>query len=95
MSRYNSLHWCLCLEELSASTRPVQEVLLKGFNTMKKISRERNLEELFDYLQDIGISGETISVHKDCRRKFTDARRSSSIPPEAKRLRSQARDLFE
>ena len=95
MSQYNSLHCCLCLEELSASTRPVQEVLEKGLNTTKKISPERNLEELLGYLQGIAISVESITVHKDYRRKFADARRSSLIPSEAKRLRSQARNLFE
>ena len=69
----DSLHCCLCLEELSK--RDTQQVLLKRLKTLIKRSEEQEMTELAAYLKQFRQSDENLHVHKACGRKFTDSRR--------------------
>lgn len=76
---------------------PLVKVTKKGLETLIEFSQKRSCIQLTDYLkrQHNIKPGGKISIHKDCRRDFTDKKRTSSINTEApddspcsKRMRS-------
>ena len=82
----SSIHQNVCCGkgEFTESAPSVQ-VHHKGLNTLIRISTERKLEELHNYLQEI----KHVFVHHNCRRKFVDTRkRSTEGTFPSKKLRS-------
>ena len=67
MAEFNLSKCVLCKGEFAESAPSIQ-VPNKGLNTLIRISAERKLEELHNYLQET----EHVFVHHDCRRKFVD-----------------------
>ena len=93
MAQYNKEHCCLCLEEFS--DRPTQQVLSKGLNNLIRISEGEEKTDLTVYLKNFKHSDEVLYVHKDCRHKFTDTRRQSTMSVPAKKLRSSMSVAFD
>ena len=59
---------------------PEVNVLAKGLTNLIKISKERDMPALHEYLLHMPESNGRVSVHHQCRRKFTD---NSSISPQS------------
>eukprot|EP00111_Clytia_hemisphaerica_P013651 TCONS_00040128-protein len=75
-------HCILCNKEDEQDN--LVQVKQKGLKTLKKLAKERKLEDLSSELKK-----QPLYVHHDCRRKFIDKRRSSGgNEPCRKRLRS-------
>ena len=83
MAQYDNDHCCLCLKEFS--DRSTQQVFLKGLNNLIRISEEEDKTNLFVYLKNVKHSEEVLYVHRDCRRKFTDTTRQSTMSILAKK----------
>ena len=81
----------LCNEEFTTTPTVVQ---MKGFQTMLHISKERGYSDFAEHLQKMVDNGQTILVHFDCRRKFTDTRNKSHLKLSAKKLRSSTDNSF-
>ena len=90
MEEFNSSKCVLCKHEFTESAPSVQ-VHHKGLNTLIRISAERELEDLHNYLKET----ENVFVHHDCRRKFVDQRkRSTDGTFPSKKLRSSLDRTF-
>ena len=65
-------------------------MLEKGLANLIKISKERDMDALHKYLLDMRESNGKVSVHHQCRRKFTDTRKRKSNTFHSKRLQSSS-----
>ena len=86
---YSADRCVICLEQFDQSL-PKVNVLEKGLANLIKISKERDMNALHKYLLDMRESNGKVSVHHQCRRKFTDTRKRKSSTFHSKRLRSSS-----
>lgn len=91
MASFGTEKCILCKKEFE-NTNPTS-VQRKGYETLLRISRERNMPELTNELEQMVENGCQILVHFDCRRKFTDTRKKGQSKLLSKKLRSSY-DVF-
>lgn len=61
---------------------PEVNVLSKGLENLLKLSKKREMPSLYKHLLEMRKRSGRVSVHHECRRKFTDTRKKT----ERKRL---------
>ena len=81
MTHNDKEHCCLCLEKFS--DRPTQQVLLKCLNSLIESGKIKKI--LIVYLKTLKQFDKVLYIHKDCKRKFADTRRQSTMPVLAKK----------
>lgn len=86
---YSADRCVICLQEFEHSL-PKVNVFEKGLANLIRISKERDMPRLNEYLLDMRANNGKVSVHHQCRRKFTDTRKSMSNISHPKRLRSSS-----
>ena len=59
----------------------------KGLGNIRKIAKKNHDFELLEEIQKKTRSEEDVLVHADCRKRFTDKRKSVTPPTNSKRLR--------
>eukprot|EP00794_Sanderia_malayensis_P012470 gene12470-13758_t len=83
----------LCKEKFTTTPTVVKK---KGYETLLRVSKERDMFKLETELQEVVEAGKQILVHFDCRRKFTDKRENvqSEETTVTKKLRSSIDNVF-
>jgi len=78
----------ICKDNQPSEMNVVRE---KGLNTLIEISLKNNEHDIHRRLKEMKEEGSKVSIHHDCRRRFTDLRKKNNAKtegPEAKRMRS-------
>lgn len=83
---------CVLCKESQGQMNVVGE---KGFNTLLRISLEKDESELHKELTFLKEQESKVLVHHDCRRRFVKRKKEKDSEPEIKRLRSPTNSLFD
>ena len=83
-------HWTLdrcviCERQFDEKPTTIRE---KGLNTLLRTCTEQRFEDLLENLNQKKEDGCAILVHAECRKKFTDKRKSIQIERSIQKLRS-------
>ena len=75
----------MCEKQFDEKPTTIRE---KGLNTLLRICTEQRFEDLLEKLNQKKEDGRAILVHAECRKKFTDKRKSTQIDRPIKKLHS-------